>query len=369
MREGLNIKSISELYMEAHSISHARTRLEGDSTVNYVLDCTVARESNYTRKKCTSTQAESEYRRAINYNTVQGEIPNFEYEEGQRDKRKFNLEIKNDIKLNLSVNNQEKWTDHVKTLVQQGNFLALAAAEHEDMIWKSYMFSLKQGTLKFLVNAAIDTLPTAANLCKWKKSTSNKCKLCRGIQTTSHILNICQSSLENGKFLWRHNNLVNYIVNCVDTVKFTVYADLPGHTVGGGTIPAEICITPQMPDIVLIDNKEKTINLFELTVPIEHIIDIRHQEKSDKYSHFLTDCSGFKCNVTAFEIGSRGYISTRNHSALYSLHKFSKPGTKLSKFKENISALAVYSSYHIFITRNEEVFREPPFLLPPFSDK
>ena len=223
----------------------------------------------------------------------------------------------------------------MKTLVQHGNFLALAAAEHEDMIWKSYMFSLKQGTLNFLVNAAIDTLPTAANLCKWKKSTSNKSKLWREIQTTSHILNICQSSLENGKFLWRHNNLVNYIVNCLDTVKFTVYADLPGHTVGGGTIPAEICITPQMPDIVLIDNKEKTINLFELTVPIEHNIDIRHQEKSDKYSHFLTDCSGFKCNVTAFEIGSRGYISTRNHSALYSLHKFSKLGYKLSKFKEN----------------------------------
>ena len=121
-------------------------------------------------------------------------------------------------------------------------------------------------------------------------------------------------------------------MNCVDTVKFTVYADLAGHTVGGGTIPAEFCITPQMPDIVIIDKKEKTINLFELTEPIEHNIDIRHQEKSDKYSHLLTDCSGLKCNVTAFEIGARGFISTRNHSALYSLHKFSKPGTKLSKF-------------------------------------
>ena len=59
--------------------------------------------------------------------------------------------------------------------------------------------------------------------------------------------------------------------------------------------------------------------------------------------------------VTAFEIGSRGYISTRNHSALYSLHKFVKPGVKLAKFKQNISALAVYSSFHIFITRKEEI--------------
>ena len=370
MREGLNFKSISELYMETHTISHARTRLEGDSNVNYVLNCTVTRESNYTRKKGTTAEAEVEYQRAVNMNTVQGEIPNFEYEEGDKDKRKFNLEIKNQIKSSLQVKNQEKWIEHVKTLTQQGNFLALAAAEYEDVIWKSYMFNLKQGTMKFLLNSAIDTLPTAANLFKWKKITSDKCKLCRCVQTTSHILNICKVSLDNGKFLWRHNNVINYVLNCVDTAKYTVYADLPGHTVGGGTIPAEICITTQKPDIVIIDEKQKIINLFELTVPLPRNIEVRHTEKSDRYAHFVTDCTGYKCNVTAFEIGScGGYISTRNHSALYSLHKFTKPGIKLSKFDKNISALAVYSSYHIFITRNEDIFREPPFLLPPFSDQ
>ena len=77
----------------------------------------------------------------------------------------------------------------------------------------------------------------------------------------------------------------------------------------------------------------------------------------------------YKCEVTCFEIGSRGYISTRNHNALYALHKFVKPGVKLAKFKQNISALSVYGSYHIFITRKELLFTEPPFLLPPFSDE
>ena len=94
----MNIKSISELYMEAHCISHARTRLEGDSHVNYVLDCTVARESRYTRRKCTTAEAEVEYQRAINLNTVQGEIPSFEFEDGDKQKKKFSLEIKNQIK-------------------------------------------------------------------------------------------------------------------------------------------------------------------------------------------------------------------------------------------------------------------------------
>ena len=116
------------------------------------------------------------------------------------------------------------------------------------------------------------------------------------------------------------------------------------------------------------DKKNKFVHLFELSVPIETNgnIDKRHREKSDKYAHFVTDMAGYKCAVTAFEIGSRGYISPRNHTALYTLHKFVKPGVKLSKFKQNISALAVYSSYHIFITRKEALFTEPPYLLPPF---
>jgi hypothetical protein len=120
--------------------------------------------------------------------------------------------------------------------------VTVAAVEHEDVIWKSYMFSLKQRTMKFLLNAAIDTLPTAANLYKCKKSTSNKCKLCRGVQTTAHILNICPCSLQNGKFLWCHNNVINYVVSCVDTTSFTVYADRPGNTVGGRTIPFSFSI-------------------------------------------------------------------------------------------------------------------------------
>ena len=158
----------------------------------------------------------------------------------------------------------------------------------------------------------------------------------------------------------------------VDTTKFSVFSDLPGYTVGGGSIPPELCITGQKPDIVIQDKKNKSIHLFELSVPIEtnNNIEKRHTEKSNRYAHFLTDMSdGYSCSVTCFEIGSRGYISTKNHSALYTLHKFVKPGVKLTKFKENISALSVYGSYHIFITRRENLFLEPPFLLPPFEDQ
>ena len=211
---------------------------------------------------------------------MQGEIPCFDFEDKRQQKEKFILKIKDQIKSLLRVDKEEIWKNHVKTLTQQGNFLSLAAAEYEDAVWKSYMYDLKQGTMKFLMNAAIDTLPTAANLLKWKKTTSNKCKLCKAIQTTRHILNICKFSLENGKFLWRHNNIVNYVLQCLDETKFTIYSDLPGHTVGAGSLPPEICITAQKPDIVIIDKKQKILHIFELTVPFEQNNEQRHFRKS-----------------------------------------------------------------------------------------
>ena len=242
--------------MEAHVISQTSTRLQADSYVNHVLDCRVERESQYTRKKCITPIAEGEFTKALSRNTVQQEIPDFEYENGERDKRKLFNDIREEVKTSLHCSNKEKWTEHVKDLVQQGKFLELASSEHEDAIWKSYIFDMKLGTMKFLLNAAIDTLPTGANLFKWNKKTNDKFVLCKRKETTSHILNCCKVSLEMGKFLWIHNNVINYIVSSIDTTKFKVFADLPGHTVDGGSIPADICITAHKADIVIIDQKQ-----------------------------------------------------------------------------------------------------------------
>ena len=163
MKEGLNFKSISELYMESHTISHTRTRLKGDSNVNAVVNAFIARESVLTRKKSTCNEAEIEYLTGLHSNTVQDEIPEFSGERAAALKHQFDSEVNDSVKTQLKVQNRNKSETHVKKLAVQGNFLALAAAEKEDIVWKSYMFHLKQGTLKFLLNSAIDTLPTAAN--------------------------------------------------------------------------------------------------------------------------------------------------------------------------------------------------------------
>ena len=98
-----------------------------------------------------------------------GEVPQFTGDNAGSLKHKFDNAVSEKVKAALSVERRKHWESHVKELTVQGNFLALAAAEREDVVWKSHMFDLKQRTLKFLLNASIDTLPTAANLKRWKK--------------------------------------------------------------------------------------------------------------------------------------------------------------------------------------------------------
>ena len=70
----LNIKNISTLYKEAHTLTHISTRLKGDKKVNVALDNRITRESAYQRKKSVTVEAEAIFKSAFGLNTVQGEI-------------------------------------------------------------------------------------------------------------------------------------------------------------------------------------------------------------------------------------------------------------------------------------------------------
>ena len=77
MSHGMNIKSISALYHETHAVSHARTRLKGDSQVNHALDCRISRESEWTRKQSTTVKAQETLDLVEDLNTVCGVRPGF----------------------------------------------------------------------------------------------------------------------------------------------------------------------------------------------------------------------------------------------------------------------------------------------------
>ena len=222
--------------------------------------------------------------------------------------------------------------------------------------------------MKFLLNSSINTLPTQDNLYLWNKSTTDKCFLCKNRDSTCHTLSNCSIQLNQGRYTWRHDNIVKYIYDSVDKEKYSVFADLEGcKTENGKTIPVDIHPTGDRPDIVVIDRKRKVLHTLELTVPFERNIDLRHTEKTNRYAYLITDVKTHKTNILAFEIGARGHVSADNKARLKTIHSLCSKDLKLKTFIENISALAITGSYVIFCNRKDPTWSvSTPFLKPLF---
>ena len=133
--------------------------------------------------------------------------------------------------------------------------------------------------------------------------------------------------------------------------------------------PPDVLVTGDRPDVVIIDRVKKTFNIFELTVPYDAETNLTnaHQRKNNSYAYFLTDVTSLAPTVTPFEVATRGYVSSPNRDRLKLLHKFCKRNVKLKNFIENLSALAVNSSYFLFVCRKDPIFADPPPLTAPFT--
>ena len=148
----------------------------------------------------------------------------------------------------------------IEPLVKQGNLFKIAEQSEGDLSWKSYMFNLPKGLLSFATRAAIDVLPSGDNLNIWGKSDKSSCDLCGNKSTLLHILNACKTSLNQGRYTFRHNAIIEFLVKYLkDNVcnETKVYADIQGCSITGGTIPAHIVVTAEKPDIVCVNNTVK----------------------------------------------------------------------------------------------------------------
>ena len=153
---------------------------------------------------------------------------------------------------------------------------------------------------------------------------------------------------------WKVTN-VSYIQICQDTKQQE-----------GGTIPADIMVTPERPDLVIINRDFKWVNIFELTIPFETRIDISHSLKEEKYHDLKEDIkrNGWFCDVDTIEIGSRGLITRRNKSTIQHMLTISENSTPRKEILKTLSKLAVLGSYKIFISRNEETWMSPEYIVP-----
>ncbi len=347
--KGLGLKLVSEMYFECRTMCLASSLVRADPKVKAALDSKIQRESSWSRKmqKFGYAKSQSLVKQAVgNIALTKENWP----------------DIKKKVKKSIKDVTKAKWAENIEPLVKQGNLFKIAELCDGDLTWKSYMYNLPKGLLSFATRAAINVLPSGDNLKIWGRSDKGNCELCGNGSTLLHILNGCTTSLQQGRYTFRHNAVVSYLVKFLreNVDKDTkVYADIQGCTVNGGSIPAQVVPTAEKPDIVCVNNITKTISILELSVPFETNLSKARDYKVNKYASLVTDIenAGYRCDLVCFEVGSRGLISSNNKGQFKKIAKIAKVKQAKQLWVQS-SKIAISCSYVIFNARYEKEWYE-----------
>ena len=83
--------------------------------------------------------------------------------------------LKRKIQRGIQERVNDFWKGRIGRYVMQGDYLALLIEEGDCVTWKSYIWDIPQGVLKFALNAGVNTLPSMDNLKRWGKRVSDRC--------------------------------------------------------------------------------------------------------------------------------------------------------------------------------------------------
>ena len=204
---------------------------------------------------------------------------------------------------------------------------------NQESIW----LWLNKGDIKFetegLIIAAQDqALPTNYLKSKYHTSKSPLCRLCNErVETIEHIVAGCKV-LAGKEYMERHNK-VAAAIHWSLCKKHQIMCDAdnwwnhqPEKVIENENVKilwdfniyTEKKIEARRPDIVVIDKKEKSVQLNDIAVPKGSRIDEKEAEKIDKYQELRIELErlwNMKTKIVPIVIGALGAISTqfKNH--------------------------------------------------------
>ncbi len=244
----------------------------------------------------------------------------------------------------------------VGKLLVQGAWSRLDTSLQADKHWRSTMWSLPTDVQQFATKAALDVLPTRANLLRWRVGCDSACLHCGVKETLHHTLNNCARLLDAGAYTWRHNSVLQHLAPQIESKHPTsqIQIDLPDRTY---QLPFH-CDTAWRPDIVIL-HKDHSIDFVELTIPFEPNTAAAHSRKTSKYAPLLQQAKmeGLIPRLYCIEMGSRGIPSPGWEKWISTLNK-------PLRITKECSSLALRTSHVVWLHR-ATAWPNPPLL--PFS--
>ena len=183
-----------------------------------------------------------------------------------------------------------------------------------------------------------------------------------------HVLSNCSVSLNQGRYTWRHNSVLNSIISIIRPAlgpTFRLFSDMPGFEAPhGGTIPPHILATNLEPDFFIVSESLQKALVIELTCPGDSYLQRSHAYKQEKYAPLVADLSQrFTVFHFSIEVSVRGQVSKENQSRIRAIvfRCCDTPGKLAAKMVKCGSKASLLASYSLFSAKS----KEPSWLNPP----
>ena len=269
-----------------------------------------------------------------------------------------------------AADERSRYDKHLDTLSVHCKLKDSVSLESCCGTWNRLLLGCNPGQLFFILRAASDTLPTLVNLQRWNIQCSAKCILCGGTQpTTAHILGGCPSALTQGRYTYRHNQVLDCLfteLSKVLTDQCIIYADLPGRRASDSpqaTIPPALLITPYRPDIVIHNKESNSVALLELTCPLDSV---RHLElardrklKKEEYQLLLSELDrlGIVNFYDTIEMSVLGHylpssLSSFRNCVNFIQNNFTMSKSQCKRIFDLAAAISISSFRRIFMAKS-----------------
>ncbi len=273
-------------------------------------------------------------------------------------------------------------------MARQGRWTNWESLEKKKFSWRD-IWQMEGARLSFIIGATYDLLPSPENLKLWY-GEDPACSLCHAPASLKHILSGCTTSLTQGRYTWRHNQVLRELTSILEQRRITtnnlpqtsarrvhflrfVPAGQPQEhqTTSKDTsilqcardwklevdvdkklvFPPKIVATTLRPDMVLWSPTAKLAYVVELTVPWEDGVEEAYERKKNRYSDLAAEASqnGWKSTIYPVEVGCRGFVAA---STISLLRKMGVRGCSLQQAIKTVSSAAERSSNWLWIKRN-----------------
>ena len=290
------------------------------------------------------------------------------------------------------VRHQEEAARCAKAVAQaqQGRWMKWEGVEKRKITWNE-LWSMESSRLSFIIRATYDVLPSPTNLHLWYGEDPN-CLQCAAPATLKHILVGCKTALTQGRYTWRHNQVLKCLAAELENKRVTTNAlppnaqstfprkttfvregekrcTKPSPPVSGPLnaardwemrvdlsqrliFPPEIAATNLRPDLVLWSKTCRRVFIVELTVPWEDAIDEASERKRLRYANLAAEAEGRGWNVKVWpvEVGCRGFVA-RSTTGL--LKEVGIRGQAQRKAVKELSTASERSSHWLWLKRKD----------------